>query len=68
MDRELVKYNDDKMSTVINDLVARFMLFLPENEKKSPRVFQALVQAHWFYADFLAKNICKVRNIITFII
>jgi len=29
---------------------------LPESEKQSPRIFQTLIEAHWFYADFLAKN------------
>lgn len=55
-DRDLVRYKDQELESVANDLIARFLIFLPEKERKSPRIFQALVEAHWFYADFLAKN------------
>ena len=56
MSRELVKYKDQELDSVINDLIARFLIFLPEKEKEFPRIFQTLQEAHWFYADFLAKN------------
>lgn len=63
MSRTLVRYKDQELESVANDLISRFLLFLPENEKKPPRVFQALIEAHWFYADFLAKNNCADEKI-----
>lgn len=56
MARPLAKFKDQELENVAYDLMARFLIFLPDKEKKSPRIFQALVEAHWFYADFLAKN------------
>ena len=56
MSREYKKMKEDELENVAEDLIARFLLFLPESEKKPPRVFQPLIEAHWFYADFLAKN------------
>ena len=53
MSRELARFKDMELENVANDLITRFLLFLPDSEKKPPRVFQALIEAHWFYADFL---------------
>ena len=41
---------------VIDELICRFLINLPESEMRSPRVFHHIKEACWFYAD----NFCTI--------
>jgi hypothetical protein len=41
---------------IIDELICRFLINLPDTESRSPRVFHHIKEACWFYAD----NFCTI--------
>eukprot|EP00347_Sterkiella_histriomuscorum_P013761 403363471 len=48
-----INTNPDQIPThILDDLLCRFIINLPEDEKQAPRIFCNLKIACWFFADF----------------
>jgi hypothetical protein len=51
-ERELVAINTYGISdSDLDEIICRFLINLPEEEKQCPRIFQNIREACWFYCD-----------------
>ena len=56
-DLEKISYSADSIpKDVIDEIICRFLINLPESEARPPRVFHHIKEACWFYAD----NFCTI--------
>ena len=45
-----------ELKDVIEDMAVRFLLNLPDSEKRPERIFHTMEEAFWFYQDFYVAN------------
>jgi len=56
-DLEKISYSAESIpKDVIDEIICRFLINLPESEARPPRVFHHIKEACWFYAD----NFCTI--------
>jgi hypothetical protein len=56
-DLEKISHSADSIpKDVIDEIICRFLINLPESEGRPPRVFHHIKEACWFYAD----NFCTI--------